>query len=620
MSEAFDDLLPAYERELASLRRALSRFARCHPEAAARLSLCGEHSEDPHVERILQSAALLNARADQRIDDDYPELSNALLEIVYPEYLRPFPSCSIACFGDERALAKLPDSHIIERGAELKTRTGDYLFHTVYDVTLAPLRIAKACYASTASIPLNVRLHAQTHGVVSITLGALGSDTRLSSGIPARVRLFVDGDCRMVAAVLDALLLHTSNAFAEADGNGTWIALDRVPLANVGFCPEEALIARRGYHNAPSQFRSLLEYCSFPEKFAFIELDCSTLMDAAGARGASRTVTLHLPIKDLHGDSARGQLLGRLQASNLKLFCTPIVNLFRLQSEPISQENVGTPVYPVVPRATRVAQTSIYSVDSVWLTHERGERTAIKRIEPYHSLLHHVVDEQAAFWFAERGGRLAELLPGQDMLLALVDRRGDMAGLPAGKQIDIDLTCTNANFPSGLQIGDAQGDVAYPGEALTGRLSMLRTPTPSLPRPKAHKDLWDLVSMLSAGALTLCQAGLPAFKRLLAAHAPTRASGAMRQADSLKHLARESVLEWVVGDPQPCMMRGIRVSVTVDETMLADCAVAIFARVLESLFVHYAPANSFIQLSVISAQSGAQLMRGQPVRGAQPLL
>jgi type VI secretion system protein ImpG len=618
MTDAVDDLLPAYERELASLRRALARFAQDHPQAAARLSICGEHSEDPHVERMLQSAALLNARACVRIDDDYPELSRALLEILYPEYLRPFPSCAIACFDDIAAIAKLKRQHTIERGVELKTRTGEYPFRTLYDVVLSPLRIVEAGYAPAASTPRSVRLHEETNGVVSITLAALGSKSDLGCGMPANVRLFVNGDRRMVAATIDALRLHTSNAFVEADGNGTWIALDTLPITSASFNDNQAVIERRDRGNAPSQFRLLLEYFSFPEKFDFIDLDLSALIRATGA---SRTVTLHLPIKNLHDDSAKGQLLRRLDASNVKLFCTPVVNLFEAQAEPISLEHIGVPVYPIVPRATSIAETSVYRVDAVRLTRERGDGTiVVKSIEPYHSLLHHATHEQTAYWFAQRGGRLAELVPGEDMLLSVVDHRGEIVGVLAGKQIDIDMTCTNANFPSRLKAGDAQGDFVYPGEALTGRVSMLRPPTGSVGRPKRHEDLWDLISMLSAGALTLCQAGLPAFKQLLAAHASSRSNSAIRHADSLKHLARESVLEWIVSDPQPALMRGIRVRLTIDETMLDDCAVSVFARVLESIFVHYAPANSFIQLSLLSAQTGAELIRGQPITGAQPPL
>lgn len=618
MTDTVDDLLPAYERELASLRRALARFAQDHPQAAARLSICGEHSEDPHVERILQSAALLNARACVRIDDDYPELSRALLEILYPEYLSPFPSYAIACFDDIGAIAKLKGQHIVERGVELKTRTGGYPFRTLFDVALVPLGIAEVGYAPATSAPCGVRLHEETNGVVSITLAALGATSDLASGMPANVRLLINGDRRMVAATIDALLLHTSHAFVEADGNGVWIALDTLPIASAGFDDNQAVIERRDHGNAPSQFRLLLEYFSFPEKFDFIDLDFSALIRATGA---CRTVTLHLPIKNLHDDSARGQLLRRLNASNVKLYCTPVVNLFEARAEPISLEDIGLPVYPIIPRATSIEETSVYRVDAVRLTRERdGGTVVVKSLEPYHSLLHHATHDQTAYWFAERGGRLAELVPGEDMLLSVVDHRGEIVGVLAGKQIDIDITCTNANFPSRLKAGDAQGDLLYLGEALTGRVSMLRTPTGSVSRPRQHEDLWDLISMLSAGALTLCQAGLPAFKRLLMAHASSRSNSAIRHADSLKHLARESVLEWIVSNPQPALARGIRVRLTVDETMLNDCAVSVFARVLESLFVHYAPANSFIQLSLISAQTGAELVRGQPTTGVQPLL
>lgn len=98
-----DDLLPEYERELDILRQSLGEFAQRYPKVAARLAISGGHSEDPHVERLIQSAALLSARASARIEDDFPEFTKALLEIAYPEFLRPFPSCSIAQFSGSSA-------------------------------------------------------------------------------------------------------------------------------------------------------------------------------------------------------------------------------------------------------------------------------------------------------------------------------------------------------------------------------------------------------------------------------------------------------------------------------------------------------------------------------------
>lgn len=54
-----EDLLPHYERELAFLRTRSADFARQYPKIAGRLQLSGDAGDDPHVERLIQSFALL---------------------------------------------------------------------------------------------------------------------------------------------------------------------------------------------------------------------------------------------------------------------------------------------------------------------------------------------------------------------------------------------------------------------------------------------------------------------------------------------------------------------------------------------------------------------------------
>lgn len=90
-----DELLPYYERELGFLKRYSREFATRYPKIAGRLLMGGEVCEDPHIERMIQSFALLNSRISKRLDDDYPEFTEALFDVLYPHYLRPFPSCSI---------------------------------------------------------------------------------------------------------------------------------------------------------------------------------------------------------------------------------------------------------------------------------------------------------------------------------------------------------------------------------------------------------------------------------------------------------------------------------------------------------------------------------------------
>jgi type VI secretion system protein ImpG len=609
-----DDFLPEYERELARLRRSLHEFAQRHPIAAARLAISGGNSEDPHVERIIQSAALQFARASARIEDNYPELPTAVLENFHPEYLRPFPSCSIAQFQGSAGVAKLTEPHTLERGTVLKTRKGEYPFTTICDVVFAPLRIAAARYAPATSAPTKIRLNENTTGILSITFTSIETQRLLDESMPKRVRVFVDGDRRTVAAAIDTLLLRASTAFVEAEGSGTWIALDAVPLSAVGFELDDASIERRDEHR--SRFRLLLEYFSFPQKFDFVDVDLFPLMRAAGS---CSQVTLHLPIQDVHRDSRRGQRLEALTASNFKLFCTPVINLFASPAEPIASEDMALPVFPVVPGTLSVERTSVYRIDDVQLMQEGTKGTVVKRIERYESLFRHAAPQDSAvFWLAERDGRLAEFLPGQDMLLSLVDAGGRIADV-AGKQIDLSLSCTNGNHPASLEVGDPRGDFAEANEPLAGRASLLFVPTESVPRAKTHNELWDMVAMLSAGALNISQVGLPAFKQLLAAHAPSRSPGA-RHIEALRHLARESALEWIVMEPQPALVRGLRIRLGVSEAMLDDCSVSALARVLESLFVHYAPANSFVQLMVMSAENWAELFKGRPLQGAEVLL
>ena len=90
-----EDLLPYFERELVQLRQLGKEFSERYPGVAGRLQLSGDISPDPHIEQLIQSLALLSSRIAKKLDDSYPEFTESLLEMLFPHYLRPFPSCSI---------------------------------------------------------------------------------------------------------------------------------------------------------------------------------------------------------------------------------------------------------------------------------------------------------------------------------------------------------------------------------------------------------------------------------------------------------------------------------------------------------------------------------------------
>ncbi|MDQ3253356.1 MAG: type VI secretion system baseplate subunit TssF, partial [Acidobacteriota bacterium] len=93
-----DELLGYYERELAFLRHMGAEFAQKYPKIAARLQIESDKCEDPHVERMIEAFAFLAGRIHLKIDDEFPEVTESLLNVLYPHYLAPIPSMSIVQF------------------------------------------------------------------------------------------------------------------------------------------------------------------------------------------------------------------------------------------------------------------------------------------------------------------------------------------------------------------------------------------------------------------------------------------------------------------------------------------------------------------------------------------
>src|SRR5581483_8474166 len=91
-----DDMLVSYQRELIYLRRMGAEFAARYPKIAARLDLSADSCADPHVERLIESVAFLNARVQRQLDSEFPEFTSALLSVLYPHLLDPVPSVSVA--------------------------------------------------------------------------------------------------------------------------------------------------------------------------------------------------------------------------------------------------------------------------------------------------------------------------------------------------------------------------------------------------------------------------------------------------------------------------------------------------------------------------------------------
>ena len=171
-----EHLLPHYERELAFLRTRSSEFARQYPKIAGRLMLSGDVGDDPHVERLMEAFAFLSARIHKRLDDDFPQVTEALLETLYPHYLRPFPSCSIAQLNLGPLAGQMSQATVVPRGTVMTARPVQGVscrFVSTQDVRLLPVRVAAAAYRGSVVAPAGSELPAAASSCLSITLDKL---------------------------------------------------------------------------------------------------------------------------------------------------------------------------------------------------------------------------------------------------------------------------------------------------------------------------------------------------------------------------------------------------------------------------------------------------------------
>ena len=141
-----DTLLDYYEQELTYIRQMGMEFAEKYPKIAGRLMLESGKSSDPHTERLIEAFAFISGRIHKKINDDFPDMTESLLSIIYPHYNNPIPSMTIAQF--KPMMQNVPETgYTIERGVKLYTKAVNDTpcqFTTSQPVEIWPIEVTKA--------------------------------------------------------------------------------------------------------------------------------------------------------------------------------------------------------------------------------------------------------------------------------------------------------------------------------------------------------------------------------------------------------------------------------------------------------------------------------------------
>lgn len=606
-----DELLRYYEEELGLFGQFAREFRARYPKPAGELHLTGETYEDPAVARLIQSVALMSARIKKRLDDDYPKFTESLLESLYPHYLRPLPSYSVAQVG-YRGEAEVPDTTVtLPRGTVLRTSAehdAPCLFRTVYEVALAPLGVTQLAFAPVLRAPRATRLPRGAGAGIALTIAAAGGRADLRSTLPPRLRLFADGEASLRAALLDALFLHCAGAWLQVGEDDAWVPLAALPLRLAGFGDDESMVPFPA--RSHPALRLLTEYFCYPEKFNFIDLELDGVRALLPPRCAR--ITLHLALHGVKPDSDTAHLLAGLSPRNLLPGCTPVINLFPKAGAPL-QLSYTSADYPLLADTAHAADYEIHSVDAVRLVRES---TGVTHFAPLYAPLDVAAGAPSAFgrthyWITRRDHATAAVSPGHEMRIALLD--ADFRSTEsAGATLSTDLTCSNRDAPARLRYGSPQGDLRTDELSGIAPIRLLRKPSPTWRFDSARGTHWRLISHLSLNLAGLDMAGLDDFRKMLSLYDLPRSPVAERQIAGIVGLEHGAVRTWIRTAPVATLMPGIGIRLTVDEDAFAGTGLAVFVRVLDHYFALNAQLNCFTRLQVVAQGSGREIVMCAP--------
>ncbi len=596
-----EELLSYYQDELDYLREAGQEFADLYPKVAARLELGPDGSADPHVERLLEGFAFLTARVRMNLDQQFPEITTALLEVLYPQYLAPIPSASVARFEADPDEGKITTGHLIERHTPLFAEALDGVtarFRTCYPVTLWPLEVTEARVESTdrydfldgrpdvASV-IRVRLNCRQGKLEELAMDSL--------------RFYLNADLRTAANLYELIFAQGAGAMVLPE-DGPRRTLPPGAIRPVGFDDDDQLFPYPPHSLAG--YRLLQEYFAFPRKYLFWDL---TGLEGTLKGGFFDILLLLKRVPDR---------FIQVDPDTFALGCTPVVNLFRKTTEPLRLDH-RKHEYRLIPDIRRERSTEIHSILTV--SRSVDETNEIERLDPYYSFSHQIETEGTkGFWTARRLATGRRDIPGTEMHLSFVDLAFD-PGLPNVQTVYAHTLCTNRRLAEQLPHGAAlQTDSAAPVRTIL----LLHRPTPQQDPPATGESGWRLISHLSLNHLSLSDeaSALKALREILTLHAGIAEPAVQRQIAGIRELVTRPVVGRVGSEAWRGFVRGTEITVTFDEEAFAGTNAFIFATVLRHFFGLYASVNSFTRTVARNTRNQEEWKRWPPLAGAHEIL
>jgi type VI secretion system protein ImpG len=582
----------------------------------------------------LEAFAFLAGRVHLKLDDEFPELTEAFLNVLYPHYLAPIPSMAIVQFTHGSEQDKLTSGQLVEKGTKLFSRPvqgAPCRFQTSYPVTLWPIVIESAALESLDPVDTRgkwseavIRISAHCYGNANLHELKLGDTEKPIDSL----RFYLQGEPQIVYPLYEMIFNNATRVEIKAKerplsqtgfSTMTKISLSGAPppvvmptstIKPVGFEMSEEMLpySARSFHG----YRLLTEYFTFPQKFLFFDIGG---FEEAVRRKFGSHFDILIYVKDIE------PLRAPVDAKTFRLGCTPIVNLFSQLAEPIYLSRKKFE-YHVVADVERQSATEVYSIDEVSTSDPRLNET--REYFPFYSFRHAYEREQdKSFWYMTRRPSQRTDDEGTEVYLSLVDLDFNPR-VPPVEVLNVRVTCSNRDLPARLPFGGREGDFEIEGTAIFSRVRCLTKPTDTVRPPQRRAAQWRLISHLGLNHLSLVENqknNIPeALQEILMLYDFTNSSATRKKILGITDIQSRRVTRQIGQRVGAGFVRGIETTLEFDEEQYVGSGLFLFAAILERFLGMYASLNSFNQLVVRTKQREGELKRWPPRAGEQILL
>ena len=621
-------------------------FAAQYPKIASRLALDTTDIPDPYVERLLEGVSFLTARTQLKLDAEYPRFVQRILEVVYPDFINQKPAAAIVNLEPTNQY-NADVINLLERGKILRSLPIDEFkvscpFSVTKTTEILPLRIEKAKYTDSIGYLPNT-LSALKQSSSKKVQSALRLDFSLSvpgacsEMLPDELSIFLGTELSKSSSLLFLLASECVGVVCHSYENPKqwYYPLPTTP-EHRGFREDEALSFN--LDKSVSAFRIMQEYSRLPEKFLFIsQKNIKQAIQQAEKKGHLSKVPEHL--EEIVNDKGVNkkiityrkryfslsflfsnkipELTELIGVDDFSVNAVPVVNLFRKKSSRFPV-NIQDQEHHVVIDRTQPLNYEVYAIEQVKSFDTNNLQTVV--FSPMYKApdigLFPEAQTQHAYFSARRADRVPSensakngfrsSYLGSEVFLSLANNQ-NYAFNSNVQHLSVDAWCTSRDLPL-IMPRDGESDFLIEGFLPVKSIKLISKLTRPQEAVSEDRTLWSFLNQLSLNYLSLLNTDKEdapvALKELLTVFVSSESDLLKKQIESIIRVETSIINKVVRHYGVAAPIRGINITVTLDEAQLGGVHPFLFGSVLNHYFRRLVSINSFVQLRIDTLQQG----------------